>query len=70
MFAIQNVARRAPQLSKLVVNQHRTLTSLPPREKVSLVELLAHGSLLWLGIMGIPMYIGCNVLKYNEGKED
>ncbi|XP_076646372.1 uncharacterized protein LOC143355449 [Halictus rubicundus] len=70
MFAIQNVARRAPQLSRIVVNQHRTISSLPPREKVTLIEILAHGGILWLGIMAVPMYVGCNVLKYNAMKGD
>ncbi|XP_078046579.1 uncharacterized protein LOC144474987 [Augochlora pura] len=64
MFAIQKIARRAPQLSKIVVNQRRNVVALPPRCKVSLTEVIVHGSLLWLSMMGIPIYIACNVTKY------
>ncbi|XP_076227757.1 uncharacterized protein LOC116429740 [Nomia melanderi] len=69
MFAVQNLARKAPQLSKPFFNQHRTILSTPPRAKVSSAELIGLGIALWVGIMVVPIYISCNVTKYAASKK-
>nr|XP_033326900.1 uncharacterized protein LOC117220752 [Megalopta genalis] len=68
MFAIQNIVRRAPQISKVVVNQRRNIVAVPPRCKVSIGEFMVHSAFMWLSMMGIPLYIACNVTKYSAAK--
>ncbi|KZC06822.1 hypothetical protein WN55_07778 [Dufourea novaeangliae] len=65
MYAIQNITRRAPQLAKLVENQSRTIVSTPPRVKVPFYEMMVLGAALYVGIFSVPMYIACNIRKYN-----
>lgn len=68
MFAVQAVARRAPQLKNLAEAQRRTIVSGPPTVKVSKAEKMFHGWVLYVGIMAVPMYITSQLKTYREAK--
>ncbi|XP_076249496.1 uncharacterized protein LOC143188880 [Calliopsis andreniformis] len=65
MFAIQKIARHTPQLVKLAGNQSRSIVSTPPRCKTSFAELMLHGTVLYVGVMIVPLWISYHVNDYN-----
>ncbi|OAD60300.1 hypothetical protein WN48_05347 [Eufriesea mexicana] len=68
MFAIQSVVRSVPRLSALSKTQNRTMMGTPPRVRIPFAEKVILGIVLYVGLMGVPLYISCNINKYNEGK--
>lgn len=66
MFAVQKIARQAPQLAKLAANQRRTLVSTPPRCRIPFTEMVVHGVAFYVGVMAIPIYVSLNVRSYSE----
>lgn len=69
MYAIQNTVRKVPRLLNVCQNQRRTVLATPPRVRIPFLEKVALGMAIWIGVMGVPMYIACNVNKYNARKK-
>ncbi|KOX72275.1 hypothetical protein WN51_03257 [Melipona quadrifasciata] len=66
MYAIQSTVRRAPRLLNICQNQRRTILGTPPRVRIALAEKVVLGMVFWLGAMAYPLYVSCNINKWNN----
>ncbi|XP_073967966.1 uncharacterized protein [Bombus fervidus] len=69
MYAIQNTVSKVPRLLNICQNQRRTILATPPRVRIPFPEKVLLGMAIWIGVMGVPLYIACNVNKYNTQKK-
>ena len=69
MYAIQNTVSKLPRLLNVYHNQRRTILATPPRVRIPFPEKVVLGMAIWIGVMGVPLYIACNVNKYNARKQ-